>query len=211
MHSKNKIDIIKKITDEVEKSGKIEKFYMAKTINYIGRTYDTREDYSEIIAGELLKLDFKNKILSIKEIVREKGYKVDAHSGVVATASSEDQANRKIEWIAINLFNQSKNGKVFNNLGTIVDYQIPLKDKLTDKIGKIDLISVNKNDIFLIELKIKESTETLLRCILEISTYYQVLGKAKFIESYPKEFSNLAEKNIKKVVLIAKESSQYDE
>ncbi|HEY5561052.1 MAG TPA: hypothetical protein VIK72_04705, partial [Clostridiaceae bacterium] len=47
--------------------------------------------------------------------------------------------------------------------------------------------------------------------ILEISTYYQVLGKAKFIESYPKEFSNLAEKNIKKVVLIAKESSQYDE
>lgn len=78
-------------------------------------------------------------------------------------------------------------------LGNIIDYQVPLKGKQSDKIGKIDLVGYSEQNrrFSLIELKYHPvgSRETLLRCVLEIYTYYKFLDKerfkADFIENYP--------------------------
>lgn len=138
-------------------------------------------------------------------------HKIKSYNGAVTTGISKEDSNRSEERFAIDLFNESKNGRVFNKLGKIVDYQIPLKNKQGDKAGKIDLISNKNESIFLIEMKFGNNKETLLRCIFEIATYYQILSKQKFVESYKDEFGGLTEKNIKKAVLISKDSAQYDE
>lgn len=180
-------------------------------VNYIGKTKDSKEEHSEVIAEELLNLNIRNRISSIAEVIREKGYCIKSHDGRVTTGRSKDQSNRTEEWFALELFNQSKNGKIFNKLGKVIDYQIPLKNKRTDLVGKIDLISTTEDDVFLIELKTEKNNETLLRCVLEIATYYQILSKPKFIDSYKNEFKHLSEKNIKKAILISEGSSQHNE
>ncbi|MBA2937037.1 hypothetical protein HZF08_01815 [Paenibacillus sp. CGMCC 1.16610] len=60
-------------------------------------------------------------------------------------------------------------------------------------------------------MKIEDNKESLLRCILEIATYYQVISKSKFITSYSKEIGQLTEKDIKKAILIMKGSTQHSE
>ena len=206
MYTKN--DIIIKTRAELVK---IEELYQSIMINYRGKTFDTKEEYSEVIAEELLNIGIKNKMGSINGIVRQKGYCVKSHNGQVTTNTTAGNSNRKEELFAIRLFNESSQGKLFNHLGKVIDYQIPLKDILTNKAGKIDLISKNDENIFLIELKIKDNKETLLRCILEIATYYQILSKSEFIQSYKHEFKNLVVKDIKKAILISKDSSQHAE
>lgn len=201
-------EIIKRVQEEMKN---IDGFYQDEIINFTDKTSDTSELLNEVIAEELLKLDIKNKLAGIDVITRTNGYHVKRHNGKVTTGISKDDSNRHEERFALDLFNMSKNGKSFNKLGKIIDYQVPLKNKREDKAGKIDLISKNDENIYLIELKTKDNKETLLRCILEISTYYQILSRGKFIDSYKDIFGNLTEENIKKAVLIAKDSLQHDE
>jgi len=201
MHSEN--EIIASVKTGI--NGKIEEFYKNEILNYSGKTSDTKELYSEVIAEELLKLDIKNKIKNIKEITRQNSYHVKSHDGQVTTNHSKCNSNRTEEWFALELFNESKQGRIFNKLGSIIDYQVPLKNKRDDNAGKIDLISKDEKNIYLIELKIKESKETLLRCILEITTYFQLLDKNKFLSDYKED------KDIKKAVLIVKDSPQEEE
>lgn len=87
-------------------------------------------------------------------------------------------------------------------LGNIIDYQVPLKEKQSDKIGKIDLVGYSEQNrrFSLIELKYHPigSQETLLRCVLELYTYYKFLDKerfkADFIENYPDNLNGHASK-----------------
>ncbi len=53
-------------------------------------------------------------------------------------------------------------------------------------MGKIDLLTYNEdtNELFLIEVKFKNSSETALRCCLEIQTYYQTVDKEKLVNDY---------------------------
>ena len=121
-------------------------------------------------------------------------------------------SNRKEERFAISLFNLSKYyGIKFRCLGKIVDYQVPLKRSNRDKnVGKIDMISQTDDEIWLLELKNFDSKDTLLKCVLEISTYYQLLNKDNFLKSYP-EFSDFEPCQIKKGVVIFENSLQYKE
>ena len=201
----------KNIIDEVRLHvNKIDQLYKCRIINYLGKTADTNELFTEVIAKELLELDIVNRLDNIQEVEREKGYRVATHDGVITTGHDEKDSKRKEERFAVQLFNLSKDGKVFNHIGKIVDYQIPLKNSNADiGLGKIDLISVLNEHIYLIELKIKGNKETLLRCILEIATYYQVLSKSKFLTSYLNEFGT--EKSITKAILIVNDSVQYKE
>ena len=81
--------------------------------------------------------------------------------------------------------------------GKILDYQVPLKNKSTDKgLGKIDLISVKESSkpgnkiIYFLELKKDNSKETLLRCILEAYTYSKIIDKVKFCNDFHLPFEN---------------------
>ena len=179
MSTYSKNEIIKKL--EVAKS-EMWKFYSQDFVNYRGKTSDKEGYYyTEIIAKWLLNnIELFN---DIKMISRENSYKVDSHDGKIKNKDSR----REEEIIAMKLFDFSQNqGKVFDIIGKIIDYQTPLKDIQTDKAGKIDLLAYNKKEKILriLELKRPGSKETMLRCVLEAYTYLKILDKTKLLKDF---------------------------
>ena len=181
MSTYSKDEIIKKL--EVAKS-EMWKFYSQDFVNYRGKTSDKERDYyTEIIAEWLL--DNIELFNDIKMISRENSYKVDSHDGKIKNEKSE----REEEIIAMKLFDFSQNqGKVFDIIGKIIDYQTPLKNVQTDKAGKIDLLAYNEKEnpktLRILELKKLDSKETMLRCVLEAYTYLKVVDKAKLLKDF---------------------------
>ena len=174
----SKEEIIKKLEASKSEMGQ---FYSEDFLNYISETSDKEGDYTEIIAGWLLdNIELFNEI---KPITREKSYKVKTHDGII----KNEESKREEEKIAMKLFDSSKNrGKVFDIIGKIIDYQIPLKNVRGDKAGKIDLLAYNENEktLRILELKRPDSKETMLRCVLEAYTYLKVVDKDKLLKDF---------------------------
>ena len=169
-YTKNEIiNKLKSVTD-------ISTLYKGDFINYRGNTTDTKEKYTEVIAEWLLN-NF-NLFDDIQKITRQSSYKVETHDG----KHNNPESNRKEEITAIEIFNQGS----LNILGKVLDYQTPLKDKQSDEAGKIDIVSYNKDikTVYLLELKIEDSKETMLRCVLEIFTYLKTLDGDKFLSDF---------------------------
>lgn len=154
-------------------------FYNEKMVNYTGRTKDTKELYTEVIAEYIIKNinAFTNGIPEIKR----SNYKMNNHNG-----KCNANSNRLEEKLAMSMFKMSKRGKAFSSIGKIIDYQIPLKNKQTNKAGKIDLLSWNSmtNKVYILELKKLESPETMLRCVLEGYTYMRTVNKQNLFKSF---------------------------
>ena len=176
----SKEEIIKKLEESKSEMGQ---FYSENFLNYISETSDKEGDYTEIIAEWLLN---NIKLFDeIKPITREKNYKVKTHDGKI----KNEKSNREEEIIAMKLFELSQNqGKVFDIIGKIIDYQTPLKNVQTDKAGKIDLLAYNEKEnpktLRILELKRPDSKETMLRCVLEAYTYLKVVDKAKLLKDF---------------------------
>jgi hypothetical protein len=178
----------------------IAELYDKRLINRRGKTKDSPPEwYTEVIAGELLQAHIDTKLQSLAPIERE-NYNAN-HDGQTLGNRREE------EMLAKELF-----GLQFDYLGRVFDYQVPLKRERSDKAGKIDLVSYNKNEniVWLLELKACENKETLLRCILEIATYYQLLHKENFIASYSL-LTGVTPERIRKGVLVTKDSYQHQE
>ena len=174
----SKEEIIKKLEESKSEMGQ---FYSENFLNYISETSDKEGDYTEIIAEWLLN---NIKLFDeIKPITREKNYKVKTHDGKI----KNEKSNREEEIIAMKLFELSQNqGKVFDVIGKIIDYQTPLKNIRADKAGKIDLLAYNEEEKILriLELKRPNSDETMLRCVLEAYTYLKVVDKVKLLKDF---------------------------
>lgn len=155
----------------------ISNFYKREFINYLGRTADTNELYNEVVAEFVCsKLEcFK----SIPRITREASYKVESHDGQYA-----EHSNRIEELTAMQMFNQCKCSGCYTGIGKIVDYQTPLKNEKDDLVGKIDLLSINDETVYILELKKEDSTETMLRCVLEGYTYLKTVDSRKLIDDF---------------------------
>ena len=69
-------------------------------------------------------------------------------------------------------------------LGKVLDYQTPLKNKRSDRAGKIDLLAYNGKVLRLLELKEPNSLETMLRCTLEGFTYLRTVNQKKLLEDW---------------------------
>lgn len=176
----SKEEIIKKLEESKSEMGQ---FYSENFLNYIGETSNEEGDYTEIIAGWLL--DNIELFDDIEMISRKSNYKVKTHDGVIKNEGSK----REEEKIAMKLFHSSQNqGKVFDIIGKIIDYQTPLKNVQTDKAGKIDLLAYNEKEnpktLRILELKKLDSKETMLRCVLEAYTYLKVVDKAKLLKDF---------------------------
>ena len=174
----SKEEIIKKLEESKSEMGQ---FYSENFLNYISETSDKEGDYTEIIAGWLL--DNIELFNDIEMISRKSNYKVKTHDGIIKNEGSK----REEEKIAMKLFELSQNqGKVFDIIGKIIDYQTPLKDIQTDKAGKIDLLAYNEEEKILriLELKRPDSKETMLRCVLEAYTYLKVVDKDKLLKDF---------------------------
>lgn len=169
--SYTKQEIINKIN--ISKNN-MQLFYKSDFINYRGKTSDTDEYYTEIVCGWLLEnLELLN---AIPTITRKKGYFTKTHDGVIRNIKS----NRDEEMIAMKMFNQS----VINNLGKILDYQTPLKNKSSDKVGKIDLLSYDGDTLRILELKKPDSDETMLRCVIEGYTYLKTVDTKRLLQDF---------------------------
>ena len=174
----SKEEIIKKLEESKSEMGQ---FYSENFLNYISETSDKEGDYTEIIAGWLL--DNIELFNDIEMISRKSNYKVKTHDGIIKNEGSK----REEEKIAMKLFELSQNqGKVFDIIGKIIDYQTPLKNIRADKAGKIDLLAYNEEEKILriLELKRPDSKETMLRCVLEAYTYLKVVDKDKLLKDF---------------------------
>jgi hypothetical protein len=145
-------------------------------VNWTSKTKDTKEFYSEVIAQELLK---KLQLFdTITTVSRGSSYYRENHKDISIDLNSnrgEEIFAKRIAYLNL------------DNLGDILDYQIPLKDTRNDKgLGKIDLISFNKKlcSLFMIELKYENNHETLLRAVLEAYTYFKVVDKTKLKDDF---------------------------
>jgi len=175
--------------------GNVNTLYKSNCINRKDITSDTREDYTEVISGELLK---KEKLVLLRKIdqIDRGNYNVDTtHNG-----KHKGDTNRKEEIFAIRL-----KGKKLEKLGLVVEYQVPLKEKRSDDAGKIDLVTSTNESVYIVELKYIGNKETLLRAILEIW-----LNKVNFLKSFKLLKQNKIE-DIRKAVLLSVGCNAYNE
>ena len=153
-------------------------FYKKEFINYRGKTTDTNEYYTEVIAGFLCD-NITEYINGIDCITRKGSYKADGHNG-----KYDPNSNRQEEKIAMQIFQQSRDYGAFSLLGKIEDYQTPLKSNADDEAGKIDLLSCDGKIMRILELKKPDSKETMLRCVLEGYTYLKTVNSDKLITDF---------------------------
>lgn len=174
----------------------IETLYRQPCINYRGKTTDTKETYTEVLAEAVLhKLDLFGNITAVS---RKRSYRVAGHKGI----TDNDQSNRVEEQVARNMF-----GKSFSHIGRVLDYQVPLKDARDNKAGKIDLLSFKDDTLIILELKKENSQETLLRCTLEVATYWHKVDKDKLL----KDFDEFNAKRVQPAILVYKDGAQHNE
>lgn len=106
-------------------------FYQKGCINYRGKTADTEEYYTEVIAEWLL--EHLKLLEKIKPITRQSSYWVAKHDGI----PDHPDSNREEELIAMAMKRQGQ----LSLVGQVLDYQTPLKNVQKDKAGKIDLLT----------------------------------------------------------------------
>lgn len=160
--------------NEAGRADIIAQFYQQNFVNYLGQTSDTKDFYTEITAEWCLRhLDLLNRI---PQITRRTSYRTETHDGCSVNSSS----NRTEEHIAMAMFRQG----CLPLLGRVLDYQTPLKNTSTDKAGKIDLLAYDGATLRILELKKPDSTETMLRCVLEGWTYLKTVDTAKLLRDF---------------------------
>lgn len=165
-------------------------FYKAKFVNYKGVTTDTREPYTEVVAGHML--EHPELLAGIPKIYREQTYKTPGHDGHVENPDSP----RQEEVLAKRLFRREVGA-----LGRVLDYQVPIKNVRGDEAGKVDLVSDDGEHFHLVELKKPGADETLLRCVLEILTYRAQIDEEHLLESFQEDLSGEA-RSVEPAVLI---------
>lgn len=127
------------------------------------------------IQGELQSIQESSYKLSRRETYRVKSHYKEFDKAAYEKAKTKTKKPfRKEEWMC-----KLCMGKTFPHIGEIVDYQVPLKDcrgGACKRMGKVDLLSVDGDTAWLLELKVPDSTEHPLRAIMEIYTYWRQLG-----------------------------------
>jgi hypothetical protein len=154
--------------------------YAENFINWTGIVKSGNEKYSEVIAEQLLLPENLKLLESISVVKRTGRYKAGREYKEIDKSSPriEEQTARSMK------------GKNYRGIGTIIDYQTPLKNERNDKsgrsIGKIDLLSWDEESqsLFVIEFKLRKSPETLLRCVLEAYTYWKTVNHEKLAENF---------------------------
>lgn len=136
-------------------------FYAQDFVNYRGICPEAGVPYTELIADFLCD-HFREYVTGIPVISRNTSYCTPTHDGSYAPTS-----NREEEMIAMQMFRHTEGGGTYAQIGKILDYQTPLKDRQKDKIGKIDLLAYDGDTLRILELKRPSTGETMLRCVLE--------------------------------------------
>ena len=172
-------------------------FWLSESASRIGKTSDTKEDYTEVVGAFLLENGFieKDNFTGVKQITKKAPY----------------QAHTKFSPAAFYL-----SLHLDEKFGIIVESEIELGNYPDDKAGIVDLVTYKKDtdELNLIEFESDYSENTLLSAALKIQTHYQTIDKEKLVNDfYSKEDSPISSKNpqIKKVLVLLKGSNAYKE
>lgn len=165
-------------------------FYNARCVNYRGICKNSDKLCTEVIAAFLAERIDRWKNGFPKDFdFRKKGYRTPGHS-----ESCHINSRQKEDMIAKQLYLQCKAGCVPEHIGSVIDYQIPLKETNKSSAGKIDLLSVNHQikTVYILELKKPNASkkETMLRCVLEAYTYLRQVDQEKLLTDFqlPKDY-----------------------
>lgn len=130
-------------------------------------------------------LDNFEQFDKIGSISRKKTYKTAGHDGDISKSRDPKISERKLAKI---LFSLSFNSDYrYEEIGKLLDYEIPLKNSLKDKgVGTIDLLAINddKRKAYILELKKEDSPESMLKCVLEGYTYSRIVDKKRLFDSF---------------------------
>ncbi|MDR2561500.1 MAG: hypothetical protein LBC63_07000 [Holophagales bacterium] len=173
-------------------------------------------EMSEIAAREILRCKDDYKVHPIQ---REQSYYIPQHETLAIDAKNEIPAKYYPEKLEAKRFHN----ETFTGFGRIIDFETPLKGKDTDKgVGDIDLLAYNEDKnhpvLTLLEYKIKNTHETLLRCVLEVYTYLKQVNKERLAEDFSESLKEgfpispfKVDKNseVKAAVFVHKDSLPY--
>jgi len=130
--------------------------------------------YSDDIA-DIIVNDF-HLINLVKKDLRQNNFKIDDHCGQTQLSTSITQFTEKRFFRA--LFNFA-NEQPLEHIGIVIDYETPLKASKGAKHGDIDLLARNNNNLFVIEAKKHNSSESILKAILEAYVYSKLVSSVK--------------------------------
>lgn len=183
--------------------------YKHPCVKWAKITSDSNKIYTELISEYILNNNIIERYSLLEKSSRKGGYIIDTHDDPITV-----KANIKGYFSEENLAKAlvlKYRGSMYAGLGRIVDFQIPLKSPgLTNKsinagLGKIDLVSIDNGVLYVIELKVSSSRETLLRAILEIITYYNIINRDDLRDDMSNKYSEMAT-NVVPCVFVPKNS-----
>lgn len=168
-------EILEKVEEHL-KPENVAQFYAQDFVRYRGITSDTGEKYTDVIASHLILPHISEMLAQIQTINRKAPY-----NGNRPMIESDPNALRAEEHIA-----RGMKGKTYAYIGQIIDYQTPLKDRQSDKAGKIDLLSYNEETkcAYILEFKRADNEDTLLHCALEAYTYRRMVNDKKLLSDF---------------------------
>ncbi len=151
------------------------KFYKEDLLVFKGVTSDTGRLYNEIAAGFVN--DNISAFRSVQRHYRKASYKTAEYKQF-----SRDQSNLNTEkQLNLRLFKQ---GDVA--AGKVIDAQTPLfndhKHKYLGKVG--NLLYTADDELFLLNVKLAHSEQTLLRHIVELLLHYQLIDRPKLLVDF---------------------------
>jgi hypothetical protein len=161
----------------------------------------TRTGYTEKISELLLK-EF-DQINWTENGLRTNKFKQLSHVGGKCNLNTDiSQFLEKRFCIAL------YNSKHFKHFGKFIDYEIPLTEPGQENgkqtHGKIDLLSKINNDLYFIEAKNHNSTESLLKAILEIFVYtYRLHNNLDRIMKFKEEYETIGYSSVPAILTFA--------
>ena len=127
--------------------------------------------YSEDIAKLLLD-DFKEVQMNYDGL-RKGNFRQGNHQGQCQLSTNIFQLVEKRFCRA--MFNSGE----IPILGKSLDYEVPFKARREDRHGDIDLLSYKDNQLFIIEVKILGSSESIIKAILEAYVYSKLVYEVR--------------------------------
>ena len=198
------------VIDNVIKDNKLNLLYDNDIIKYSSRIKGIDNTVDMLCVEAIAKYLIEKNIFNFevkkesnysrgdRKKIREKLKNINFYEYINETSYGKGSKNMMEDRICQCLFSQEKVSDCL-----VIDFQIPLVD---GGANNIDIMFEKNGKCHIAEAKKFESPETLLRCILEIETYYQQINWPRFIDEYKFE-----KKDVIKTILVPEDSEAYKE
>ena len=174
----------------------------SKLLNVVSNIQDCDRNIEDFLAEKILELGIKEhleKYFKDKSVeIREAGYNAGHNpENIKFNKDSKRRENNIVRF----LYKYKEESIIKNTLGEIIDYEIPLTEGTKNNI---DMLAITDDCVNIIEWKTdsKSCSDSLLRAIMEITTYEYELDKETLIEDFELNKRGYNSKSFKKIIAI---------